>query len=294
MPVVKGRGRFRSSSADVYRAQWHKFIAWLEANQLSLRQLSAAQLVQFLGSLTDVKRQQRDRYLRIIERIFDFLAGETPDPSNPARVAIRLQAEQWRRVHSNDDTGFLSRNECADLCAWLAVPVGADTELGLWRQQRDRALVAVLLGAGLKLAEAQRLTIDSLAFLTPCILSLKRDDQPTRQVALQAFAVPHLNGWLIQRQHAGTAGDLVFPADLDGRMMHPATILRATRSQVAASGIATLHPERISPQTLRNSFAASLFEQGEAMTSVARQLGFVHSVSAERLHTAWLAWCARE
>jgi hypothetical protein len=72
--------------------------------------------------------------------------------------------------------------------------------------------------------------------------------------------------------------------------MHKATMLRAVDALVDAAGIAASRQSRASPQTLRNTFAADLFESGVEAEQVGQWLGFVQGVSANRLYRAWQTW----
>jgi site-specific recombinase XerD len=72
--------------------------------------------------------------------------------------------------------------------------------------------------------------------------------------------------------------------------MHKATMLRAVDALVDAAGIGQSREARASPHTLRNSFAADLFESGVEPDVVGQWLGFAQAVSANRLHRAWKTW----
>jgi hypothetical protein len=72
--------------------------------------------------------------------------------------------------------------------------------------------------------------------------------------------------------------------------MHKATMLRSVDALIDAAGIAESRESRASPQTLRNTFAADLFETGVAPELVGEWLGFMQPVSAARLHRAWKTW----
>jgi integrase len=76
--------------------------------------------------------------------------------------------------------------------------------------------------------------------------------------------------------------------------MHKATMLRAVDALVDAAGIGESREARASPHTLRNSFAADLFESGVEVEVVGQWLGFAQAVSANRLHRAWKTWSERE
>jgi integrase len=76
--------------------------------------------------------------------------------------------------------------------------------------------------------------------------------------------------------------------------MHKATMLRAVDALVEAAGISRSREARASPHTLRNSFAADLFESGVEPEVVGQWLGFAQAVSANRLHRAWKMWNDQE
>ena len=112
----------------------------------------------------------------------------------------------------------------------------------------------------------------------------------TRRTRLAPFAAAILDAWLAERRLSELAGNLVFPASPSGRPMHKATMLRAVDALIDGAGIAESRASRASPQTLRNTFAADLFESGVEAELVGQWLGFVQAVSANRLYRAWQKW----
>jgi site-specific recombinase XerD len=116
----------------------------------------------------------------------------------------------------------------------------------------------------------------------------------TRRTRLSPFAVAALDAWLAERRASELAGTLVFPASPSGRPMHKATMLRSVDALIDAAGLAKSRVLRASPQTLRNTFAADLFETGVAPDLVGQWLGFMQPVSASRLHRAWKTWVEQQ
>ncbi|WP_321820878.1 MULTISPECIES: tyrosine-type recombinase/integrase [unclassified Burkholderia] len=185
-----------------------------------------------------------------------------------------------------------------------------------FRRMRDVAMIAAYLHAGLKVGEALSLTVSCMMFEEGWLLIDAADPHYARRIPLTTAAGPSavllrtiLETWLNVRAAAGTRGHLAFPADAMGRPMHKATSLRGVRAIHAAAitatgsmdrdkGESTASPggqrirPRISPQTLRNSYAACLFEHGESDDLVAERLGFDQLISATRLRAAWEAWAS--
>ena len=76
--------------------------------------------------------------------------------------------------------------------------------------------------------------------------------------------------------------------------MNSVMALRVCEAVMQESGVYTSREgaaaESISPQILRNSFAATLFASGETTLGVQNQLGFAEEISAARVKAAWDSW----
>ncbi len=285
--------QFRRSSADVYRAQWGLFLDWLKLTRKTIQTVDTATIANFVASL-DIRKPQRARYLRLIERVLDHVREIELASTNPARFIAQDGEAAWRNARDNEPTGFLTTAERASLIARLDAPLASQSSGRRWRERRDRALVAVFLGGGLKTGDAIALTLDSVKTDSPWIEIESPNPELTRRTRLAPFAVAVLGAWLAERRLAGLPGRLVFPGSPSGRPMHKATVLRAVDSLLEAAGIAETRAERASPQTLRNTFAAQSYESGVAPELVGQWLGFVQPVSSGRLHRAWKTWMERE
>ncbi|MEX3960125.1 tyrosine-type recombinase/integrase [Trinickia sp. EG282A] len=291
-----GRGqsvRMRASSAEMYRAQWRKFLAYVQSHHLVLTRVQDHHVSDFLASLDSENRSQRERYRKLIERVFADMHGGKPPRGfcNPAVAAMNERGAAWKAVSGNRPMTFLHQAERAKLIACLRSPVTGDEPTECWRQLRDRAMVASFLGAGLKVAEALRLTVNCIALENVHWINIKRpDSQFSHRTSPAPYAIDLLRRWLTERERSGCLGELVFPADLEGRPMHSVTALRATAALVLESGISDDRFERASPQTLRNTFAAEMFEAGESTKSVADSFGFAVILTAERMKASWQRW----
>ncbi|NKJ45458.1 integrase [Burkholderia sp. SG-MS1] len=283
------RQHFRRSSASVYQAQWGLFLDWLSARQKSLVTVDTPMIAEFVAGL-DVRKPQRIRYLRLIERVLDHVREIESASTNPARFIAQDGEAAWRNARDNEPTGFLTHSERAALIAQLFAPLPDLSTAQRWRARRDRALIAVFLGGGLKTGEAAVLTVSCVNIGSPWLTIEAANPMLTRRTRLAPFATAILDAWLAERRHTELAGNLVFPATPSGRPMHKATMLRAVDALIDGAGIAASRQSRASPQTLRNTFAADLFESGVEAELVGQWLGFVQAVSANRLYRAWQTW----
>lgn len=284
---------FATSSAEIYQLQWRQFVNWLEHERIALNAVEPDTVERFLINL-EIKQDQRQRYLRLIERVFNYLRRDTFGTVNPA-TAVALNPElEWASVPPNDPTGFLDPSAYSTLASFLAMePAPHLSTVRYWRAHRDRAIVAAFAGAGLKMAELQGLTVSCKFEGDDWLTFSDGAAQEPRRARLQPFALPILRAWLTIRADGETAGTLVFPATRAGRPMHKATVLRATHDLLGEAGVHDASGGRISPQTLRNSYAARWFESDMDIETVAQTLGFKQVVSAQRLKAAWEAWNQR-
>ena len=283
------RQHFRRSSAEVYGAQWGLFLDWLKVRHVSLITVDRRTIADFVAGLA-IRKPQRVRYLRLIERVLDHVREIELASTNPARFIAQDGEAAWRNARDNEPTGFLTPHERALLIVHLFSPVTDLPAAQRWRERRDRALIAVFLGGGLKTSEAQALTVSCVGSGSPWIVVESPNPMMTRRTRLSSFAVAALDAWLEERRVCELAGNLVFPASPSGRPMHKATMLRSVNASIDAAGFAGSRESRASPQTLRNTFAADLFETGVAPDLVGEWLGFMQPVSAARLHRAWKTW----
>lgn len=285
--------QFRRSSADIYRVQWGRFLEWMALRRKTILSVDTGTIAEFVGGL-DVKKPQRLRYLRLIERVLDHVRQIELASTNPARFIAQDGEAAWRNARENEPTGFLDATERAAILAQLFSPLEEESAAKRWRERRDRALVAVFLGGGLKTGDAIELTLDSVKAGSEWLTIEAVNPLFTRVTRLAPFAVDVLGAWLEARQQAGLPGQLVFPGSPSGRPMHKATVLRAVDAIVEAAGVAETRAERASPQTLRNTFAADLFERGVDAGQVGQWLGFMQPISTGRLHRSWRSWADRE
>jgi integrase len=284
---------FKSSSADVYRAQWGLFLEWLNVKHVGLQTVDRLVIEQFVTQL-EIRKPQRARYLRLVERVLDHVREIELASTNPARFIAQDGESVWRDARENEPTGFLAHGERAALVSYLFSAIGDLSTGQRWRERRDRALIAAFLGGGVKTGEAAALTVSDYAWNQPWLTVEAANPTLIRQTRLAPFAIALLDHWISERKTAGLHGELLFPSAPSGRPMHKATMLRAVDAVIQAAGIANSRAARASPQTLRNTFAADLFESGTTPERVGQWLGFQQQISAHRLHRAWENWTGEE
>lgn len=260
----------KNSSVIVYRAMWAKYLRWLSERNLTLFDVSSADLLAFLNQQNEKGRPERSsliklRYLRIFERIYTYLKI----PMNPARHAMfdAIKSGKQSPVGRDDDKVYLTDAQQEAFMKGLPAPNN-------WKRRRDRAMQAMMLGAGLKVSEVIGLQIDQIGELVatdiPITISALKDGKGHKhQAMLRPFAVAEIIAWLQERRLLSIPGTSLFPATLQGGLLNHATVYRNVKKTFAAAGIDVL---RKGGRTLRNAYAIRELES-QSVEKVGELLG---------------------
>jgi integrase len=292
--VWMARHGFSHATAVVYRSMWGKLLRWSGERGLAPLSWSADQIGEFLDT-HGLQKHHRYRYARLIERVFHHLSLQQAGLHNPASQAVRAHLAEGE----NDPTAFLLPQERDAIIARVLapglppVPEGRAVTPTAWKRARDTGLVAILLGAGLKVGEARNLRTDSLAEDASAVHVVRPDNGRAYDVPVFAFARQVLLDWLAIRKASGALGNLAFPTMPDGKPMHAASLYRRVERLLDEAGVLAGRTERASPQTLRNTYGAMHFDAGAGPASVAQYLGMRDLESGWRLRAAYESWIAR-
>jgi site-specific recombinase XerD len=281
---------FRPSTSVVYAAMWAKWLRWTGERSLPLPKWQAHHIGEFLDD-GGLEKRHRYRYARLIERVFHHLQQLQAVSHNPASRAVKERLAEG----DNDPTAFLTLDEINQVIAFLErVDVtGEALRPATWKAVRDAALVAVFLGAGLKVSEARAASLEMLHHGATHMVIPQPQPGKVRQVVVLPFATAVLERWMAMRAASDTPGPWLFPANSTGRAMHAASIYRRIEHCLNQVGILSGRRERASPQTLRNSHAALLIEQGVSSLDLVGQLGMRDVTSGWRLIQAYRDWEGR-
>lgn len=276
---------FRKSSANVYASMWAKFLGYLAYHEIKLARLDSPHIADFLDA-NGLLKQHRARYIRLIERVFLHLNTLRSPSTNPGSQA----AQRQMGVGDNDPTAFFSTVERTRLSAFLTTPSDSDAP---WKVVRDHALTALAIGAGIKVGDLCRLTVNCIDLDDGWITLPGTGPSRPHRAQVLPFAQDVTRRWLARRRDIGAQGSAVFPSDLLGRHLHPATVFRRILHVLDDAGLRQGRAARASPQTLRNSYAAELFDAGHTNALVTEYLGLHAVLSARRLRAAYEDWTLR-
>jgi integrase/recombinase XerC len=232
------------------------------------------------------------------ERLRRFLAQQMTLGYARSSVARRVAAirtfYRWARstgVIERDPSALLGRPKVAsrlptvlgraDAAALVEAPAD-DTEMADLREHairlRDRAVLELLYGSGLRVAEAAGLTLDRVDLDRGRVLVLGKGSKE-RQVPLSDPAVDAVRAYLAEGRHRLMgAGSAALFFNRKGKPLGT----RDIRALVGRYGGRTLAGRRVSPHTLRHSFATHLLEGGADIRSVQELLGHASVATTQR------------
>jgi integrase/recombinase XerD len=156
----------------------------------------------------------------------------------------------------------------------LAAPTGEEP-----LARRDRALLELLYGAGLRISELTALDLDDLDPVERLVRVRGKGDRE-RIVPYGEVAAVALDGWLVQGRPALASRDpAVFLNARGGRLSR-----QGAWQRVKASARRVGLDDRVTPHTLRHSFATHLLDGGADVRAVQELLGHA-SVTTTQIYT---------
>jgi site-specific recombinase XerD len=197
------------------------------------------------------------RYLSLLERVFRDMVEHGQRTDNPAAGLLSRLKQPARPLP-------LALLPGQEVRFRRALPAGST-----WRALRDRAVIAVLLDAGLKVHEAQALRVEDCE-VDPAGTRLRvREGDLERKSPVAHAGEMALTEWLKLRAAAGPQAWL-FPSDRQDTPLHAASIYRIVEKVFKAAGIVLPHR---GAEVLRATFAARQFRAGKPLNYVQSCLG---------------------
>ena len=252
-----------------YRRDLELFVEWLLDGELGLAPASVGKnhVREYLSFLHDRGATSRTIARRIasLRRYFTWcirkgMAGVDPTDG----------------VHTPTAKGRLPRP--LDEATVVRLLTTEDDEAPRWRRERDRAILEILYGSGLRVSEVCSLVLGSIESSGQALRVVGKGSKE-RIVPVSGPAREAIDAWLRVRHevNGGTAGDALF--------------LTATGKPVARRDVARLLDEACEragieggthPHALRHSFATHLMDNGADTRSIQELLGHSDAATTQR------------
>jgi len=261
--------RYSEHTLRAYRADLEGFEAFLRARGRPLTEASLRDVRAFLASLRvrGLSRSTVARKVSAVRSLYRFLYREGLVPGNPAR-ALRTPRRERRLPR------FLTPEEVERLLSAADAPG--------WVGARDRAILEVLYGGGLRVSELVALNLADV----DCRLGLARvrgKGKKERLAPLGRCAAEALQRYLEWRSTVSLRNKsphALFINAVDGRRLTARSVRRVLRKCLLKAGL----DAGLSPHSLRHSFATHMLQNGADLRSVQELLGHEH-LSTTQIYT---------
>ncbi|WP_052285503.1 tyrosine recombinase XerC [Kluyvera genomosp. 1] len=200
--------------------------------------------------------------LSALRSFFDWMVSQGELPANPAKGVAAPKAP--RHLPKNIDVDDVNRLLDIDLNDPLAV--------------RDRAMLEVMYGAGLRLSELVGLDIKHLDLDTGEVWVLGKGSKE-RRLPIGRNAVMWIEHWLDLRGLFGGDDDALFLSKLGKRIS-----ARNVQKRFAEWGIKQGLNSHVNPHKLRHSFATHMLESSGDLRGVQELLGHAN-LSTTQIYT---------
>ena len=245
------------NTREGYMRDVSRLLAWLTGEVRQLRDVTIDTLRLYLGDLHDVGIAVRSqaRIVASLRSFFGYLSMEGYLPGNPAELleTPRLGLHLPEVLTVGEIDSMIAAIDCSkEEC------------------RRDRAMMEVLYGCGLRVSEMTGLEI-SRTYLDDGFLVVLGKGDKERMVPMSETSVEEVREWLKDRSRMKVKpGDenILFLNRRGGRLTRQRAF-QIVKGLAEAAGIR----KSISPHTLRHSFATHLLEGGANLRAIQQMLG---------------------
>ena len=211
---------------------------------------------------SDLTKRSQARLLSSLRSYFGWLVLEGVRPDNPCD-----------RV----DSPKLGRYLPEVLSVEEVTAIMDSVNLGTWQGLRDRAVLEVLYGCGLRVSEACGLQISHI-YLDEGFIRVVGKGDKERIVPIGQMASDALTDYLAARPVPdGTDADDIVFLNRFGRPLSRVSVFNMVKKQALYAGVR----KEISPHTFRHSFATHLIENGADLRVVQEMLGHESILTTE-------------
>ena len=235
---------------------------FFEESGLDPASVTSADIVDYLSERSDtLSKRSQARLLSAFRSFFDWMILEGAMKENPCDGVDPPKIGRYLPE-------VLSVQEVDDIIA----SVDTSTPAGL----RDRAILEVLYGCGLRVSEAAGLRVSDI-FAKEGFLRIVGKGDKERIIPLGEMAAEALEAWYGARPEPCRGyEDFVF-LNRSGKSLSRVSIFNMVKKQAMLAGVR----KEISPHTFRHSFATHLVENGADLRVVQEMLGHESILTTE-------------
>ncbi|MDI9550516.1 MAG: site-specific tyrosine recombinase XerD [Bacteroidota bacterium] len=225
-------------------------------------QVSSADIIDYLASRSELSKRSQSRLLSALRSFFGWLVLEGDRKDNPCDAVDPPKLGRYL-------PDVLSVEEVAAIID----SVNLSGRTG----KRDRAILEILYGCGLRVSEAVGLKISDV-YLDEGFVRIVGKGNKERIVPMGEMAAEAVREYLAFRpEPSGSEEENLLFLNRFGRSLSRVSMFNLVKKQALTAGIR----KEISPHTFRHSFATHLIENGADLRVVQEMLGHSSILTTE-------------
>ena len=244
-----------------------KFLSFFDTTERKVpaERLTAEDIKEYLASCPGRSSRSQARLLSALRSFFNWMVLEGSVKDNPCdRVDMPKLGRYLPDVLSEDEVFRIIDS----------------VDVTTWQGCRDKAILEVLYGCGIRVSEAVGLKVSGLYFAEGFVRVIGKGNKE-RLVPLNDMAADSLKAYLDRRpEPADSESDDIVFLNRFGRPLSRQSMFKMIKTQALLSDIR----KEISPHTFRHSFATHLVEHGADLRVVQEMLGH-ESVTTTEIYT---------
>ncbi len=260
---------YSEHTLDGYSRDLSFFLAEVKKTPLSLQELKELDVHDFRKFLSkqaarSLSKSSMCRELSAVKNFFKWLERKKII-KNPAISVISSPKKSKVLPKALDVT---------DSFSLLSGIEGLETEA--WQGLRDKAILTLLYGCGLRISEALSVNVGEITAKSE-FLRVKGKGNKERLVPLLPIVWQHIAAYLTECPYKLNVGEPLF-LGARGERISPRIIQRQLQKLRSVLGL----PDTVTPHALRHSFATQLLAEGTDLRSIQELLGHASLSTTQR------------
>ena len=245
------------NTVKAYTADIEGFYEFLRHRGVTLRDASSSDISDYIISVSDyLSKRSQARLLSSLNSFFDYLVSEGERKDNPSSAVDSPKLGKYLPV-------VLSVEEVRAILK--AAP-----------NERDRAILEVLYGCGLRVSEVCSLKISEV-YLKDMFVKVMGKGSKERLVPMAPSTASAIMDDLSVRPESDAGCEDVLFLNRFGRALSRVAVFKMVKSVALVAGV----DKNLSPHTFRHSFATHLVENGADLRVVQEMLGHESILTTE-------------
>lgn len=245
------------NTVKAYTADIEGFYEFLRHRGVTLRDASSSDISDYIISVSDyLSKRSQARLLSSLNSFFDYLVSEGERKDNPSSAVDSPKLGKYLPV-------VLSVEEVRAILK--AAP-----------NERDRAILEVLYGCGLRVSEVCSLKISEV-YLKDMFVKVMGKGSKERLVPMAPSTASAIMNYLSVRPESDAGCEDVLFLNRFGRALSRVAVFKMVKSVALVAGV----DKNLSPHTFRHSFATHLIENGADLRVVQEMLGHESILTTE-------------